>query len=252
MQLRCASMARLGTIVFAYDMLGHGDSTQVTHSIPIAALLQTWNSKCVLDYLLSRSDVDPTRIGITGASGGGTQTFLLTAIDERITASAPVVQVSAHFFGGCGCESGMPIHKSDHHQTSNVEFAALAAPRPQLIVSDGADWTRNTPNIEFPYIQKVYALYDAEPNIENAHFPTEAHDYGYSKRCAVYNFFAHHFKLNWKSIPYTPDGGYDESFVTILPPEELRVFNDEYPRPENALIGDDAVMEALNFQMPSS
>lgn len=250
-QRRCASMARLGAIAFAYDMLGHGESTQVTHANPISALLHTWNSKRVLDYLLSRPDVDPKRIGITGGSGGGTQSFLLTAIDDRITASAPVVQVSAHFFGGCGCESGMPIHKSDRHQTNNVEIAALTAPRPLLLVSDGADWTRNTPNVELPYIRKVYELYDAEPNVENAHFPTEGHDYGYSKRCAVYNFFAHHFGLNWKSIPCTPDGGYDEAFVTVLTPEELYVFNPSHPRPSDALMGDDAVMEALGFALPS-
>lgn len=246
-QKRAAVLARMGAIVFAYDMVGYGESNQVEHKMPIAMVLQTYNSKRVLEYLLSRPDVDPERIGMTGGSGGATQTFLLTAIDDRIKASAPVVQVSAHFFGGCVCESGMPIHKNENLQTSNVEIAALCAPRPMLIVSDGVDWTRNTPRVEYPYIQKIYRLYDAEHKVENVHLPMEKHDYGYSKRTAAYNFFAHHLQLNYGNIPY--EEGYQEDFVTIFPPEELKVFTEQNPRPKSALQGNEAVMNYLKIRL---
>jgi len=235
----------MGAVVFAYDMIGYGDSKQVNHKIPIALLLQTFNSKRVLDYLVSRPDVDPERIGITGESGGGTQTIMITAIDNRIKVSVPVVMVSAYFFGGCTCESGMPVHRSKNHQTNNVEIAALCAPRPMLLISDGGDWTKNTPRIEFPYIQKVYALYNAESKLDNAHFPGERHGYEATKRYPVYNFFDHYLGMDAGKLPYK--NAFDESFVTILPKEELMIFTDKNPIPANALKGDEAVMTFLKL-----
>lgn len=159
---RCICWAKLGAVVFMYDIVGYNDSKPFTHVFLndrlrrwgfSLASLQTWNSIRALDWLTSLPDVDSARIGCTGESGGGTQTFLLTALDPRIKVAAPVVMVSDSFQGGCVCENAAGLR----HGTDNAEFAALAAPRPMILVGASGDWTARTMTNAFPAIRGVYS-----------------------------------------------------------------------------------------------
>jgi uncharacterized protein len=243
-QKRCGTLARMGAVVFVWDMIGQGDSRQCEHKMAKGVKLHTINSIRSLDFLMSLPGIDKERIGVTGESGGGTQTFLLTALDDRVKVSVPAVMVSAYFFGGCSCESGMPIHKNGDFQTNNVEIAALTAPKPMLMISDGGDWTKNTPKVEFPFIQNVYGFYGKKNLVENVHLPDEKHDYGPSKRKAMYDFMARYLKLDIKAVS-DGKGSVDESPVKVLDEKDLTVFDAKHPRPANAVMGDDAIVKLL-------
>jgi sugar phosphate isomerase/epimerase/dienelactone hydrolase len=228
-QYTSAAIAKMGAMLFNYDMFAWGESTlQIKyedHRQSLAMTLQTLASIRILDYLLSQKDADTSRVAMVGGSGGGTHTTFMTALDKRIKVSAPVVNLSSYFYGGCPCESGQNVHGC-MGRTDNMEIAAMAAPQPQLVVSDGGDWTDRMPEHDFLYLKKMYSWYGKENNIENVHLPMEKHDFGFSKRKAVYEFFAKHLNLNVRAIQ-SADGTIVDTSIILEPENAFYVFGDK-------------------------
>ena len=239
---RALTLARLGCVVFSYDMVGYGDCTQVPHLAKppfgdepwgISLLgLQLWDSLRAVDFLCALPDVDPKRIGATGASGGGTQTFLLTAVDDRIACAAPVCMVAGEFQGGCLCENA-PLLRIG---LNNVEIAAAAAPRPLLLVSATGDWTKDNPTLEAPAIRKVYERLGASERFACVQ-QKAGHNYNKASREWVYDWF-----MTWLIQSPPPPGskpmqvfGLPEAPFEVETREALAVFGPDHPRPEGAV-----------------
>lgn len=197
--MRCLMLARLGFIVFSYDMIGYNDNNSIMHSWPEeirrpAALygtsmygLQTWNSLRALDFLCDLPDVDERRIGCTGASGGGSQTWTVSVLDERIKVIVPVCMLSSHFQGGCQCEEGPLLRLNG---VTSFDILAACAPRPLMLPAVTQDWTNLTPRYEIKALRKVYALFNAEDALKS--FQLEApHNYNKDTRERVYPWFTH-------------------------------------------------------------
>ena len=191
---RAINLARQGFVVFTYDMIGYNDSRQLPHTFGgdreklwglSLAGLQLWNSIRALDFLQTLSYVKRDAIGVTGASGGGTQTFLLAAADDRVAVAAPVNMISLHMQGGCLCEN-QPGLRLD---TTNVEIASTIAPRPLLMVSATGDWTKNTIELEYPAVRRTYLLFDAPDRVNGVRFDAP-HNYNRESREAVYAWMA--------------------------------------------------------------
>ncbi|HND52241.1 MAG TPA: alpha/beta hydrolase family protein [Pirellulaceae bacterium] len=247
LQARCMQLARMGCVVFHYDMIGYADSTQLSFDLahrfaaqrpdmngadgwglfsPRAEAhlqsimgLQTYNSIRSLDFLASLPDVDASRIGVTGASGGGTQTFILGALDPRPAVAYPAVMVSTAMQGGCTCEN-CSLLRID---TGNVEFAAMFAPKP-LGLSAANDWTREMPTKGFPELKKHYEMLGAGDKVmlkSTLHFD---HNYNYPNRAAMYSWFNKHLKLG---LPEPIVEGDYKRLTTA----ELSVWDDAHPKP---------------------
>jgi dienelactone hydrolase len=191
--LRCINLAKQGFVVFSYDMVGYNDTMQTPHDFggPREQLwgfgplgLQLWNSIRALDFMESLEDVDSERLAVTGESGGGTQTFLLAAVDDRVKYDAPVNMISAIMQGGGQCENAPGLR----FDTFNVEIGAMMAPRPMLMIAATGDWTKNTPREEYPAVRSIYELYDKAANLEMVQIDAP-HNYNLASRETMYSFF---------------------------------------------------------------
>ena len=255
---RCIDFARMGFVVFSPDMVGFMDSMQFPHNqystrdrmnadvpvpfdkrvfeadfnFPEAELygfslggLQLWNNIRGLDFLASLPEVDQSRIGATGASGGATQTILLMVADDRIRVAAPVNIIGAKKHPGCRCENMNGLWLD----TSTVELAASFAPRPLLLMSATEDpWTDKTPEREYPIIRKYYDLYGAADKVKNVHVKA-GHNYNADTRAAVYEWFCAHLKA-----PFPPIAAPVPVSTEVKALGDLRVFPDRV-LPESAL-----------------
>jgi dienelactone hydrolase len=191
---RAINLARQGFVVFTYDMVGYNDSQQVPHTFsgPREYLwglslsgLQLWNSIRAIDFVEALPYVRKDSIGMTGESGGGTQTFLAAAVDPRIAVAAPVNMISLHMQGGCICENPPGLRL----ETTNVEIAAAIAPRPLLMVSATGDWTKDTLEVEYPAVRAIYDLFGAADRVHAVRITAE-HNYNKDSREAMYAWMA--------------------------------------------------------------
>ena len=248
-QSMCVQLARMGCVAWQIDALSDSDSkqftpevihkfakqrpemnqtegwglysTQAEANLQSVMGLQTLNSIRSVDFLLTLPEVDPTRLAVTGSSGGGTQTMLLAAADARLALSYPVVMVSTAMQGGCSCENATLLRVN----SGNVEIAALFAPKPQGM-NTANDWTKEMATKGFPDLQALYKLYGKKDYVtlqRGEHFP---HNYNAVTRMGFYAVLNKHFKLGLQAPVIERD-------YQPLPKEKLTVWDDAHPAPKS-------------------
>ena len=234
LQARCAQLARLGCVVLHYDMIGYADSRQVEHWSGFGDIeaelwamnpfgLQTRNSLQALDVLLALPDVDPTRVAVTGGSGGGTQTFVLGAVDDRPTVLFPAVMVSTAMQGGCVCENASHLRVG----TGNIELAALAAPRP-LGLTGADDWTKEIMTKGMPQIAALYKTLGAPGAAQAWCYPTYPHNYNAVSRAHCATFLNEHLRLGH-------EGPLVEAPLLPVHEDDLTVYDETHLRPTGGI-----------------
>lgn len=225
-QPRCIGLAKRGYVALAYDPIGQGERLVPGnhHSLGFTSFLfgacnmgwMVWDSMRAIDYLTARPDVDPSRIGITGASGGGANTFYTTAVDKRIRAAVPVVFVCTYLewfrYGGdnCICDH-LPGFMARFEE---FEVFSLISPRPMLILNSYPDdgYPVSGARVAFAAARKIYQLLKSAENVDYRELQTP-HGYLRPEREAMYGWFDHFLKGNPSREPQT------EEAIEVVPAE---------------------------------
>ena len=237
----CINLVNKGFVVFAIDPVSQGERTQYydaeigksvvggctsehtyegTQCFMIGTSLakyMIWDGIRAVDYLLTRSEVDPKRIGITGRSGGGTQSSYIAAFDSRIEAVAPENYITSfrRLWNTIGPQDAEQIF---YHGIANgldhADLLEVRAPKPALQITTSRDFfsIQGAKETE-EEVKKVYEIYGAENKFYRVE-DNDKHTSTKKNREALYSFFQKHLNLPGSSI--------DEE-VEYLTPEEFKI-----------------------------
>jgi len=243
-QAFCINMARLGFVVLTFDPFGQGERGISTRdhrrveSLLVGVAQQgiaEYESQCALAYLLSRKEVDPQRIGMTGASGGGYNTWITSALDDRIKVAVPVVGTS-DFYEQIAVTRPLDwYHAAEHchfvpgliRYANNHEFAAMVAPRPLMIIAASQDQSFPIEGVRavYRYSRDLYGWFGAPDKLGFLEDTSAGHGYQQKKREAAYGWFLRWLMGRGDGRPYPEPATETEPFDA----PDLRCFEKTSP-----------------------
>lgn len=239
-QLPLQNLVKKGFVVLAIDPVSQGERLQYLnrekgvsdigsstkeHSYPTVqsfligqstARYFVWDGIRGIDYLISRKEVDPSRIGVHGLSGGGTQAAYISALDDRVLASAPCGYITGfkRLIESIGVQDGeQNFFHGIKEGIDHADFLEIRAPKPTLIMATTRDFfnisgTRDV----FRRVKRAYGILGKSENIEMVEGDYE-HGYEKNIREGMYAFFQKHLKL---------PGSAEELPVVMLTEQELQ------------------------------
>jgi dienelactone hydrolase len=242
-QSYCIGLAKLGFVVLCVDAFGAGER----HATPAkgnyhgaldgSALwpvgqtllgMQVYDNRRAVDYLLTRPEVDPAKLGVTGASGGGNQSMYAGALDDRIKCVVPVCSVGNYqaFLqtACCVCE----VLPGALTFTEEGDVLGLIAPRPLLVVSASKDAIQFSPAEAAKSVERVRAIYGlhAAGDAVKHTIIDDGHGYSRPMREAMYGWMTKCLKGEGDGSPIA-----EPAFQTD-DPETIRCYPDPAKRPK--------------------